>query len=94
MVFSQEATFAGLTCVLLLLPLLVLLRGYARSHNRRMLVAAFAVAAFFCTDLYLLLAHLGWLPGAEQTEWVEFGGDILTAFLLALAFTLRLEESA
>lgn len=89
MQLSQEATFAGLTCLLLLVPLVVLLRGYRRSHNPRMLVATFAVAAFFVTDLFLLFAHLGWVPGAEQTELVEFVGDIVTAGLLALTFSLR-----
>lgn len=86
----QEAAFAGLTCLLLLLPLLVLARGYARSRNPRMLLAALAVLAFFATDFFLLLAHLGWVPGAQQTELVEFIGDVVTALLLALTFTLPL----
>lgn len=86
---SQEAAFAGATCLLLAVPLLVLYRGYARSRNRRMLLAAAAVSVFFLTDFYLLLAHLGWLPGAGQTELVEFVGDVGTAGLLAVAFTWR-----
>lgn len=89
MQFSQEAAFAGLTCLLLLLPLAVLLRAYRRSRNPRMLMATAAVLAFFATDLFLFLAHLGWVPGAAQTELVEFAGDVLTALLLALTFTLR-----
>lgn len=88
--FSQEATFAAVTCVLLALPLFILFRGYARSRNPRMLVAGLAVCAFFATDLILLLAHLGWIPGAENTELVEFLGDILTAALLAVAFAMPL----
>lgn len=89
MALSQEAVFAGATCVLLAVPLLVLYRGYARSRNTRMLVAALAVTVFFLTDFYLLLAHIGWLSGSEQTELVEFVGDIGTAALLAVAFTWR-----
>ena len=87
---SQEVGFAGVTCLLLVVPLAVLLRGYRRSRNPRMLLAGLAVAVFFLTDFFLLLAHLGAVPGAEQTELVEFIGDVGTAALLALAFTLRL----
>ncbi len=56
-----------------------------------MMLAALAVAVFFTTDFVLLLAHIGWLPGAEETELVEFVGDLATAALLALTFTLRFE---
>lgn len=94
MPIPQEAAFAGTTCLLLLVPILILLRGYSRSRNPRMLAATFAVAAFFATDLYLFAAHMGWLPGADQTELVEFIGDVVTALLLALAFTLPFTEAA
>lgn len=87
---SQEVLFAGATCALLVAPLVVLLRGHARTRNPRMLLAALAVSCFFLTDFYLLLAHLGFAPGADQTELVEFLGDVATAGLLAAAFTLRL----
>jgi hypothetical protein len=88
-VLGQEAAFAAVTCALLVIPLVVLFRGYVRRRNPRMLMAAFAVSLFFLTDFYLLLAHLGWLPGAEETELVEFLGDVGTAGMLALTFTLK-----
>jgi hypothetical protein len=87
--FSQEAVFAGTTCVLLAFPIVILFRGYSRSRNPRMLMAGLAVSSFFGTDFILLLAHMGWIPGADSTELVEFIGDLLTAALLALTFTMR-----
>jgi hypothetical protein len=87
--WSQEAVFAGTTCLLLAFPIFILLRGHRRSRNPRMLLAALAVCAFFATDFFLLLAHVGWVPGSDQTELVEFVGDIVTAILLVLAFSLR-----
>ena len=53
-----------------------------------MLLAGLAVGAFFATDLILLLAGLGWIPGSDATEIIEFAGDVVTAGLLAFAFTL------
>jgi hypothetical protein len=54
-----------------------------------MLMAALAVSAFFATDFILFVAHMGWLHLTGQTELVEFIGDIATASLLAVTFTMR-----
>ena len=57
-----------------------------------MLVTAIAISVFFATDFILLLTNLEWIPGAAQTELIEFVGDILTASLLTIAFTMRVDR--
>jgi hypothetical protein len=91
---SQEAMFAGTTCVFLLVPLVILARAYLRTRNPRLFWCSVAVGLFFLTDLILLLAHLDIMPGADQTELIEFVGDVGTAALLAIAFGMRLPEAS
>jgi hypothetical protein len=69
--------------------MMVLIRGFMRTRNPRMLLALGAVAIFFATDFYLFIAHLGWAPGSSQTELVEFIGDLGTAAMLAITFAVR-----
>jgi len=86
MAWSLESLLALATMIVVAGPLFVLAKAYARTHNRRVLLAVAGLAVFFVTEIIVLVDQVGFTPDFNETEIVEFVGDIAMAVCFAAAF--------
>jgi hypothetical protein len=86
MSFGLEVVFALVTSVFVAGPAVVLWKAYARTRTRRVLFAAIGFTVFFVTEFIVLIDQVGFTPSFNETETVEFVGDIIAAACFAIAF--------
>jgi len=86
MAWTLESLLALATILIVAGPTFVLAKAYARTRSRRVLLAAAGFAAFICTELVVFVDQFGFTPDVNETEIVEFIGDIVMAACFAVAF--------
>lgn len=88
MAWSLEVVFALVTSIIVAGPTIVLWKAYARTRTRRVMFAAIGFTIFLVAEVIVLVDQLGFTPDFNETETVEFVGDILAAACFAAAFLL------
>jgi hypothetical protein len=88
MAWTLEVVFALVTALFVAGPAFVLWKAYARTRTRRVLFAAIGFTVFLLTEIIVLIDQLGFTPNINETEIVEFVGDIFAAGFFAAAFLL------
>lgn len=93
MSLPSEAPFALVTSLLLLGPLVVFWRAFARTRRVRILWGALGFSVFFGTDLVLFVTSMVGAADSDRTELIEFLGDLFTAACFAAAFLMPVAKA-